>query len=214
MSELNNDRFYESNIALAGVCQAAAIVKQVARKTEFDQQALAACINSITETDPDNTEQVFGGIANLSLGYQTLLAQLGNQSNKDVEITRYVANILSIERKLSSNKKVMATLGERIADIKRQQVHLALLDTQMLRNLDSIYTEVVSPLGRKIQVGGEPSLLKRPDIQYKVRAALLGGIRAAVLWRQLGGKRRHILFNRQQIVNSAQHTLKNTNTPN
>ncbi|MBU3005973.1 high frequency lysogenization protein HflD [Paraglaciecola arctica] len=215
MSNNNHQRFYQSNIALAGLCQAAALVKQIARSNEFDQQALATSLNSIAITNSDNTEQIFGDINYLGLGYQTLLDQLSNQStNKDVEVTRYIANLLSIERKLSANKKAMAALGERISNVQRQQQHLEITNTQMLSNLASIYTDVISPVSRKIQVAGDPEILKRPDNQNRVRAALLAGIRAAVLWRQLGGKRRHILFSRQQIVASAQNTLNNINTPN
>lgn len=215
MSNNNQHRFHESNIALAGLCQVAALVKQVARKNEFDKQALETSLNSIAITNSDNTEQVFGDTNQLALGYQTILAQLSNQSdNKDVEVTRYIANLLSIERKLSGNKKAMAALGERISNIQRQQLHLNISDSQMLGNLASIYTDVVSPIARKIQVAGDPEILKRPDNQHRVRALLLAGVRAAVLWRQLGGKRRHILFNRQQILVSAQHTLNNISTPN
>lgn len=208
----NTDRFYQSNIALAGLCQAAALVKQIARSHEFNKAALETSLNSIAITNPQDTEQVFGDVSQLKLGYQTILAQLGNQTeNKDVEVTRYIANLMAIERKLSGNKKAMATLGERISNIQRQQAHLSVTDSQMLKNLDSVYTDVVSPIGRKIQVAGDPNILKRPDNQQRVRAALLAGVRAAVLWRQLGGKRRHILFSRQQIVNSAQQTLENIN---
>lgn len=215
MSNNINHRFDESNIALAALCQAAALVKQVARSNEYDKQALATSLNSIAITDSENTEQVFGNVDQLSLGYQTLLDQLSNQStNKDVEVTRYIANLLSIERKLSASKKTMAALGERISNIQRQQLHLELSDSQMLSNLASIYTDVVSPIARKIQVAGDPEILKQPDNQHRVRAILLAGVRAAVLWRQLGGKRRHILFSRQQILASAQHTLNNISTPN
>jgi high frequency lysogenization protein len=214
MSNPKEHKFYQSNLALAGVCQAAAIVKQIARQTEFDQPALACCIRSITITEPDNTEQVFGELTDLRLGFETLLSQLGDSSKKDVEVTRYVANLLSIERKLSGNKQAMAELGNRINNIQRQQAHFALLDTQMLRNLDSVYSDVVSPLGRKIQVGGDPALLKQEGNQFRVRAALLGGVRAAVLWRQLGGRRRHILLNRNQILESAKITFNQINTPN
>ena len=208
----NTDRFYQSNIALAGLCKAAALVKQIARSHEFNKAALETSLNSIAITNPQDTEQVFGDVSQLKLGYQTILAQLGNQTeNKDVEVTRYIANLMAIERKLSGNKKAMATLGERISNIQRQQAHLSVTDSQMLKNLDSVYTDVVSPIGRKIQVAGDPNILKRPDNQQRVRAALLAGVRAAVLWRQLGGKRRHILFSRQQIVKSAQQTLENIN---
>jgi high frequency lysogenization protein len=215
MSTNINHRFDESNIALAALCQAAALVKQVARSNEYDKQALATSLNSIAITDSENTEQVFGNVNQLSLGYQTLLDQLSNQStNKDVEVTRYIANLLSIERKLSASKKTMAALGERISNIQRQQLHLDLSDSQMLSNLASIYTDIVSPVARKIQVAGDPDILKQPDNQHRVRATLLAGLRAAVLWRQLGGKRRHILFSRQQILASAKHTLNNISTPN
>jgi high frequency lysogenization protein len=215
MSINNKHRFYESNIALAGLCQAAALVKQIARSNDFDSQALATSLNSIAITNSENTEQVFGDTNQLSLGYQTILAQLSNQSNnKDVEVTRYIANLLSIERKLSSSKKTMAALGERISNIQRQQLHLDITDSQILSNLASIYTDVVSPVARKIQVSGDPEILKSPGNQHRVRATLLAGLRAAVLWRQLGGKRRHILFNRQQILDSAQQTLNNISTPN
>ena len=215
MSNNNHHRFYESNIALAGLCQAAALVKQIARSNEYDKQALATSLNSIAITDSDSTEQVFGDVNQLTLGFQTLLNQLSNQSNnKDVEVTRYIANLLAIERKLSGSKKTMVALGERISNIQRQQLHLNISDSQMLSNLASIYTDVVSPVARKIQVAGDPEILKRPDNQHRVRALLLAGIRAAVLWRQLGGKRRHILFSRQQILASAQDTLNNISTPN
>jgi high frequency lysogenization protein len=211
----NNNRFYESNIALAGLCQAVALVKKIARGSEFDNQTLMTSLNSITITNSENTEQVFGDTSQLTLGYQTLIDQLSGQStNKDVEITRYIANLLSIERKLSSSKKSMAALGERISNVQRQQLHLDLTNNQELSNLASIYTDVVSPVARKIQVAGDPEMLKLPDNQHRVRALLLAGVRAAVLWRQLGGKRRHILFSRQQIIDSAEHTLKNISTPN
>ena len=189
-------------------------MKQIARSNEFDKPALATSLNSIAITNSDNTEQVFGDVKHLTLGYQTLLDQLSNQStNKDVEVTRYIANLLSIERKLSGSKKTMAALGERISNIQRQQLHLDITDSQMLSNLASIYTDVVSPVARKIQVAGDPAILKRPDNQHRVRALLLAGVRAAVLWRQLGGKRRHILFSRPQILASAQHTLNHISTP-
>jgi high frequency lysogenization protein len=215
MTTNNHNRFYESNIALAGLCQAAALVKKIARNNEFDSHTLTTSLNSISMTAPENTEQVFGDTSQLVLGYKTLINQLGNQSNdKDLEVTRYIANLLSIERKLSSSNKTMSALGERISNIQRQQLHLDLTDSQVLSNLASIYTDVVSPIARKIQVAGDPALLKRPDNQHRVRAILLAGVRAAVLWRQLGGKRRHLLFNRQQILDSAEHTLKNISTPN
>jgi high frequency lysogenization protein len=203
------DRASEINIALSGVCQAAALVQSFARKGQAPDEAFAASIASIVQTEPDNTLAVFGSLANLDLGLTTLISQLGNTPlEKDAEITRYVASILSIERKLNKNPKKMSELGDRISQVQRQLTHFDLLDEQMIQNLASIYVEVISPIGSKIQVAGTPAMLQQNANQNRVRSLLLAGVRAAVLWRQLGGKRRHILFHRSKIVANAQALQK------
>lgn len=203
------DQEAQKNLALAGVCQAAALVQMSVRKGNVPEHEFKASLNSIVLTDPENTEQVFGGLLNVKTGLETLVAQLsGTPVDKDAEITRYIANLLGLERKLAKQPKRMQELSQRIEQIKRQQSHMDLFETQMLSNLASVYSDVVSPAGPKIQVAGIPELLKQQTNQHKVRALLLAGIRAAVLWRQLGGKRRQILFNRKRIVSSAQQLLR------
>ena len=41
----------------------------------------------------------------------------------------------------------------------------------------------------------------------QVRTALLGGVRAAVLWDQVGGRRRHLVVKRRQYVWAAEELL-------
>lgn len=202
----------DKHIALAGICQAAALVQEIARQGSCDEGAFNATINSIVVTDPQNTEQVFGELRYLKVGLATLVAQLGNTpQEKDAEVTRYIASILGLERKLNRHSKVMNQLGDRIAHVQRQLAHMDLLDHQMISNLASVYSDVVSPIGPKIQVAGNPAMLKQSSNQHKVRALLLAGVRAAVLWRQLGGQRRQILFSRRKIVAAAQHVLQQIN---
>ena len=202
----------EKFLALAGVCQAAELVQQVARTGVADERGFEASINSIAITNPENTEQVFGELANVKIGLATLAHQLGNKpAEKDAEITRYIAAILGLERKLAKKAKKMRELGDRISQIQRQQTHLELMESQMINNLASVYSDVVSPVGPKIQVAGNPNQLKQSIIQHKVRALLLAGVRAAVLWRQLGGQRRQILFNRRKILTGAQDLLHKLN---
>ncbi|WP_416304917.1 high frequency lysogenization protein HflD [Neptunicella sp. SCSIO 80796] len=206
------DSIQDKHIALAGVCQAASLVQQIARKQQLDEHGFLASIHSLVVIDADNTEQVFGDISKLQLGFTTLAAQLSNKAvKKDAEITRYIAGILQLERKLAGNSQKMSELGQRISQLQRQQSLYSLFDSQMLSNIASVYTEVVSPIGAKIQVAGDPEQLKQPLNQHKVRALLLAGIRAAVLWRQLGGKRRQILFSRRHILNAANDALQHIN---
>jgi high frequency lysogenization protein len=199
----------ERHIALAGVCQAAALVQSVGRKGNADAQAIEASISSILVTAPDNPQQVYGSLPNLTVGFKTLVAQLDNVSrHKDTEITRYVASILSLERKLSKHPTALSTLGERISHVQRQLGHIDFEHSQIMSSLASIYTDVVSPLAPKIQIAGNQQYLSIERNQHKVRALLLAGVRSAVLWRQMGGKRRHILLNKNQILKAAKQAVR------
>lgn len=201
----------ESQLALAGVCQAASLVKSIARDKPYSEQAYEVTLNSIIETDPKTTVDVYGKLENLKLGFEILIAQLGDRSSKDAEITRYIASLLTLERKVSKKSGKLSQIGQRIDNIKRQTSMLSLFEGQMISNLASIYKDNISPLSHKIQVAGEPVALKQQSVQDKVRALLLAGIRSAVLWRQLGGTRRSIIFQRNKILQSAQKTLNTIN---
>lgn len=195
-------------LALAGICQATALVKKTARIGEYDERAFAASLNSIIETEPDQCVDVFGGIDNLQYGLVTLEQQIDPKSkHKDDEITRYIAGVMGLERKLSRKPKTLDALGQRIEQIKRQNMHYSLVSEQMIGNLASIYSDVISPLTTKIQVSGTPALLKQQVCQNKIRALLLAGVRAAVLWRQLGGRRRDVIFRRRDILAVVQEAL-------
>lgn len=73
--------------------------------------------------------------------------------------------------------------------------------------LAGVYVDAVSPVGPRIQVHGSIELLKNPIIQAKVRALLLTGIRSAVLWRQVGGRRFDFLLHQKTIIRQADDFL-------
>lgn len=198
----------ELHLALAAVCQAATLTQEVAHKGEAPQEYVEASLHSLVITDPKSTEEVFGGLDKIRLGFVSLESQLSNKAlSKDAEITRYVASILGLERKLARKPKAVAQLAERISHIQRQQSHIDLYSNQMIANLASIYSDIISPLGPKIQVSGSPPQIKQVHVQQRIRALLLTGVRAAVLWRQLGGKRRNILLQRRKILHSVREIL-------
>lgn len=203
------DPAIEKQLGLAGVCQSASLVQTIARTGEIDTQAIDASLSSILVTESDTPQQIFGKLDNLKIGFRVIVAQLGEHSSKkDTELTRYIASILGLERKLSRNKKAMNELASRISHVQRQLAHMDFENPQILSSVASIYTDVISPLAPKIQIAGTPSFLSQPLNQHRVRAILLAGVRGAVLWRQMGGQRRQILLNRSRILHSAQHALK------
>ncbi len=204
-------------ITFAALCQVAYQVQQVSRKGMIEDTELSILLNSIMQTSPENTLAVYGGdLHNVKHGLQLMINHLGDEPNqagsvKDPEFTRYIISLINLERKLAKQPNKLAQLGQRIEEAKRQLGHYELTSETLIASFASIYSDIISPLGSKIQVTGEPSILKQSSNQYKIRALLLAGIRAAVLWRQVGGKRRTILFSRKKLVQAAKDLLATIN---
>ncbi|GLS84669.1 high frequency lysogenization protein HflD [Paraferrimonas haliotis] len=198
-----NDQIQQRTLAFAALCQAVRLVQQVARQGQIDEHDLAACLSPIVVTDPESIEDIYGSPQQLTLGLQTMLNQLGDQKHKDLEITRYLVGILALERKLFRRQGQLGLLAERINQVKRQLNHFQITDEQVLANISSIYVDVISDLGPKIQITGNPKNLQHSSNQQKIRSLLLAAMRAAVLWRQLGGKRRQLVFARKAMSNAA-----------
>ncbi len=202
-----SEQLVNRTMAFAGILQAIAQVQYLARHGELDKAELAASLNTILVTNPDNTADVYQDKALLQKGYKLILNQLGDGSQKDVEITRYLVGVLALERKLVRSNSGLAMLAERINQVHRQLHHFEITDEQVIANLASIYSDIISNIGPKIQITGNPACLQRPIVQQKIRALLLAAMRSAVLWRQLGGKRRHLVFARKAIIDTAQKSL-------
>ncbi|WDE02859.1 high frequency lysogenization protein HflD [Thalassomonas viridans] len=200
----------EQTLTFAAICQVSYLVQQLSRTGQINDEELAMLLNSITITSPENTLAVYGGeISHLKTGLQVLTDHLGNQSkSKDPELTRYIVGLLNLERRLTKKPENMQQLARRIEQAQRQLDHYEITSDTLLASLASIYSDIISPLGARIQVAGEPEILKQPINQHKIRALLLAGIRATVLWRQVGGKRRNILFARTKILACGQELLE------
>ncbi|MBN6710468.1 high frequency lysogenization protein HflD [Haemophilus haemoglobinophilus] len=194
--------YQDITLALAGVCQAAKLVKQFATHGSADQEILHISLNSLLQTAPENTLAIYGRQeANLKLGLETLMEQL---NGSDPTLNRYWLGLLALESKLNKNPQAKAELARRIQYLPTQLAHYDLLDEQMLSTLASIYVDVISPLGARIQVQGSPLYLQQLATQNRIRACLLAGIRSAVLWRQMGGTKWQFLFSRRKLMATAQ----------
>lgn len=197
---------YDRTIAFAGMCQAVALVQQVAKNGHCDSDAFATSLQAIINLNPSNTVDVFGNEANLKVGLQCLVNGIDSTPSGS-EVTRYLISLMALERKLNTRRDAMSQLGDRLQMLERQVEHFDLLDDTMISNLASVYLDVISPIGPRIQVTGTPTVLQQTANQQKVRALLLSGIRCAVLWRQVGGKRRHLIFGRKKMIEQAQLLL-------
>ncbi len=188
-------------IALAGLYQSLALVQQIAWHGDATHSCLIPTIESILKLNIDDFTDAYGSINNLRLGLQALKETLEKRHDQRViERTRYAINLMYLENKLQENARIMSALGSQIERINLQYESVEESLTDIAQDLGSLYREHVSPLGPKIIVEGSPNYLKMEQHASMVRALLLAGIRAIVLWRQAQGKRWALLFGRYSIL--------------
>ncbi len=203
--------FDEQIIALAGVFQAAAIVRQIAQEGACSPVTFETSINSLFVTSPDTTIEVFGDINAINLGLRELYDAMEKQtSQKNTEIIRYALSLIHLESKLKKRTDMLEIIDKRLTQARDQRLHFGDFHSNVLHNLASIYTDTISTFALRIQVAGQPEYLKVATNADRIRATLLAGIRAAMLWRQVGGRRWHLVFKRSGIAKEANRLTKSS----
>jgi high frequency lysogenization protein len=139
----------------------------------------------------------------VSLGARQLIGQLTGDVKRNSELTRYAIQLLQLERKLSRNPAMLKRISEGIALARSRLEHFPMLHPNILAQLAELYSNTVSRLQPRIIVHGEPLHLQNPENVNRIRSLLLAGIRAAILWRQTGGSRWHLLFSRGRLLAEA-----------
>lgn len=196
-------------LALAGVFQATALVDQVARTGQVPADAYKCSIESILDLNPENTLAVYGGnIENLRTGLEIMreLLRPGSQSHR--EILRYGLGVLHLQKKLAGRRDMLNVIGSRIEQAAQQVQHFSSTHDNVIANLGTLYTETLSTFRFRIQVNGDYNYLQQQRIANQIRALLLASVRSAILWRQLGGNRLQLLFNRKDIAQQVDNLLR------
>jgi len=123
-------------LALAGVFQAAKLVQELAKGGQANAQDMETSLQSLLVDKPDTVLDVYGKqVENLRTGLICLHEQLGPDSRKDIELTRYVMGMLFLERKLSKSKQMMNTLEQGIENAQRQLQHYPIVHENVVANL-------------------------------------------------------------------------------
>ncbi|WP_303289340.1 high frequency lysogenization protein HflD [Marinobacter sp. SS5-14b] len=201
---------HDQTLALAGLFQAASLVRQVAHHGSCNEESLETCIRSLFASDPASTLDVYGGeLSDIREGLDALSTSLAQQSRpQDAEILRYVLNLMQLESSLKRSPDMLEVIGNRIDQARHTAGHFGYTHSNLIGNLASIYSDTISTFRLRIQVSGNPQVLQQEENAAKVRALLLAGIRSAVLWRQSGGRRWQLIFNRKKVINHARELLR------
>lgn len=200
---MSNTSITDQAIALAGIAQAAMLVNQLAREGSADSQAMQCTVHSILALDAPDSESIFISKKHLYLGLKTVREAFERDSASSAEILRYCASMLHLQKNLVRNPTMLDTLRKRIQQLQKQiDLHGDQTSSQVFSSVASIYSDTLSTFQFRVQVNGRPELLQQQNIADQIRTALLGGVRAAILWRQLGGSRLDFIFRRKAIYNA------------
>ena len=210
----NEKKNVERSLALAGVFQSAALVRDLARTGKTEQLAFNTSIQSIYTLDVSTVEQVYGGtISGLRLGLQELVNLLGyNKIRQDRELTRYLIGLMHLERKLVRSPETKKNLSRRIKHAISQANYFAASPQLVINSLADIYVTTLGALPFRLHVIGQGKYLAHAETICKIRAALLAGVRSAVLWRQLGGSRWQLFLKRHTLIGVGKKLLTNLNS--
>ncbi len=191
---------YDQTLALAGIYQAASLVKQIANTGMANSAHIESSLETLFRFDAASVEEVYGSVAGVSHGVRVLLQHLNDRSSRDIEITKYVISMIMLQKKLSNNPEMLDELSSRLNKIEAQFEFFSLCHENTFAKLGHVYKETISTLGPKIIVSGEQPHLNNELNASKVRALLLAGIRSAVLWQQCGGSSWQFIFGRQAYI--------------
>lgn len=195
-------------IALAGLFQAMDAIENIAQKGKCDEKVLETALNSLFIGTPDNTLEVFGDLVHLKTGL-IKVRDLLDKTNGDKRLNsvRYALAIMHLESKLNKQKDMLTTIGQRLERAENQVKHFSLLHENVLESIAAIYLDTISTFQLRVQISGEERLLTMSQNVAKIRSLLLAGIRAATLWRQVGGRRWHFIFKRAELTRQAEFLL-------
>ena len=198
------------NIALAVVAQCAQLVHILATTGRADPRQVNACIAPLLVLEPDSVADIYPDVGAFSSGLQALQHSLSNEGVKEfAEPIKYVLGMTVLQQQLMAVPAMQAQIRQRL------QIRHSLLAEKPEQTADgsqpgnsehydfavlaALYQDTISRLTMRIHVKGTPEHLRKQEVADKIRALLLAGIRSALLWHQLGGRRWHLFIYKKRI---------------
>lgn len=206
-----NDWEYR-NIALAVTVQCAQLVNTLAYTGRADSVQVKACVKPLLVLDPDSVADVYPNVNYFANGLSALQKSLSGEGLKEfAEAMKYVLGMSVLQQQLSAVPSMQAAIQQRM-----QLSHTLYLDNDEVGGetalgsaqksdefdyavLAALYQDTISKLTYRVHVKGNPEHLRNQQVADQIRALLLAGIRSAMLWHQLGGRRWHLFFYKKRI---------------
>jgi high frequency lysogenization protein len=192
-------------LSLAAVFQASNQVYKLAYNGVSDKEKMSFAMSTLLNQDPDSLDQLYGSIENLEDGLDSMKMFLENANNvsepKYKEVISYVMSSIHLASKLSNDNQLLTKIENGIDNARQQADHFSITHDNVYSNVGSLYQDTISNMRLRIQVMGSAVYLQQSAVAARIRCMLFAAIRNAFLWRQFGGKRRHLLLQRKAFLN-------------
>ena len=189
---------------MAAVFQASNQVYKLAYNGVSDKEKMSFAMSTLLNQDPDSLDQLYGSIENLEDGLDSMKMFLENANNvsepKYREVISYVMSSIHLASKLSNDNQLLTKIEDGIDNARQQADHFSITHDNVYSNVGSLYQDTISNMRLRIQVMGSAVYLQQSAVAARIRCMLFAAIRNAFLWRQFGGKRRHLLMQRKAFL--------------
>lgn len=186
-------------LALAGVFQTSELVRASATGVSFPNSARDAVIRAVTTQHARELPEIIPHPVELRSGIESAIAALSGEHDR-ADVLRYALQLIDLARRLKRSPVVIQRLTGGLDRLGGEPEDVALA---------GLYQDTISTLGKRIQVTGNPDLLREARTADQIRALLLAGVRFAWLWHQLGGNRWQLLLGRRRVLADL-HALRAT----
>lgn len=196
-------------LALAAMFQSSTLINQLANGESINQAAFDCSLDSLFTLDVHSVEDIYGRGEGLILGLKSLMTYLsGNKDKSGNALTAYyILSMVKITGKLLSDENMTKAIQKGFEDVQQQTEAFDMSVSGKLHKIDGLYQNTISHIKPRIIVQGDQTHLTNSDTTSKIRTLLFAGIRATVLWKQLGGSRLKLVFSRKKYIQQAQLLL-------
>jgi len=196
-------RWEYRNIALAAVTQCASLVHRLASQGSVPATSLLSCLQPVYDLNPESLDTLYPDVRQFSEGIDTLQRSFDSEGlRENAEVVRYMLGMLVLQQHLGRHADMQQEIRQRLESLRHPSLpgltDDAEIDEWALQDscnaLARLYQDTISKLSFRIHVAGNPEYLRDHAVADQIRALLFAGIRSAVLWHQLGGRRWHLFF--------------------
>ena len=191
--------FDDRVLALGALLVALSQVRRIAETGQSDTATLQLALDSVFRLDAADTAAAVGGVDAVRPGLRLLRDYLAG-TNKDEALGKLAMAVMQLERRFVADAAMTERVRTGLRALQGAVERLGSPHHDVVAGLASLYADTISHLRPRVMVQGNPHYLGQAGVVAEIRALLLAALRAAVLWRQMGGSLWDFLFRRRDMA--------------